>query len=359
MARYHNTIITGTGSYIPTQIVSNADFTSQIFFEKDNSRIDSPGEEITRKFKDITGIYERRYVEKDQSNADIATIAAQRAIESSGIDPETIDQIIVAHNFGDIISNSIQTDILPSIASRIKHRLGIQNEKCVPYDIVFGCPGWIQGVIQAHAYFKAGMAKRCLVIGTETLSRVIDRYDRDTMIFSDGAGAAMIESIEEDHPRGLLTHAVVSHTNEEVGYLYFGQSNSPDCDPSIRYIKMQGRKIYEYSLSNVPKAMKAALDAAGIDISEVKKILIHQANEKMDEAIVQRFFRLYGIRTDVYEKMPMNIQKLGNSSVATVPTLYDMILRGELENHTIHSNDILIFASVGAGMNINAFVYRQ
>lgn len=359
MSKYLNTVITGTGSYIPSKIVSNADFTSQIFFEKDSSPIDSPGEEITRKFRDITGIYERRYVETNQSNADIATIAAKRAIESSGIDPETIDQIIVAHNFGDVISDSIQTDILPSIASRVKNRLGIKSETCIPYDIVFGCPGWVQGVLQAHAYFKAGMAKRCLVIGSETLSRMVDRYDRDTMIFSDGAGATILEALEEDQPRGLLTHAVVSHTNEEVDYLYFGKSNSPGSDPNVRYIKMQGRKIYEYSLSNVPRAMKVALDASGIDISEVKKILIHQANEKMDEAIVQRFYRLFGIRTDVYQLMPMNIQKLGNSSVATVPTLYDMILRGEIDNHTIHSGDVLIFASVGAGMNINAFVYRQ
>ncbi len=359
MAKYLNTIITGTGSYIPTIIVSNADFTSQIFFEKDNSPIDSSGEEITRKFRDITGIYQRRYVEKNQSNADIATIAAQRAIESAGIDPETIDQIIVAHNFGNVTSESIQTDIVPSIASRVKHQLGIKSETCIPYDIIFGCPGWVQGVLQAHAYFKAGMAKRCLVIGSETLSRVVDRYDRDTMIFSDGAGATVVETVEEDHPRGLLTHAVVSHTSEEVDYLYLGKSNSPESDPNIRYIKMLGRKIYEYSLNNVPRAMKVALDASGIDITEVKKILIHQANEKMDEAIVQRFFRLFGIRTNVNEMMPMNIQELGNSSVATVPTLYDMILRGELKNHTINENDIIIFASVGAGMNINAFVYRQ
>lgn len=359
MPKYLNTVITGTGSYIPSRVVSNAEFASQVFFEKDNSLIDSPGEEITRKFRDITGIYERRYVEANQSNADIATIAASRAIESAGIDPETIDQIIVAHNFGDVISESIQTDIVPSIASRVKHRLGIKSESCIPYDLIFGCPGWVQGVLQAHAYFKAGMAKRCLVIGSETLSRIVDRYDRDTMIFSDGAGATIVEALEEDQIRGLLSHAVASHTNQEVDYLYLGKSNSPGSDPKIRYIKMHGRKIYEYSLNHVPQGMKAALDASGIDISEVKKVLIHQANEKMDEAIVQRFYKLYGIRTDVYRIMPMNIQKLGNSSVATVPTLYDMILRGELEDHSISSGDILIFASVGAGMNINAFVYRQ
>jgi len=357
--KFLNPVITGTGCYIPTRIIENSRFTKQIFFEKDHSVIDSPGEEITRKFQDITGIYERRWVTNDLNNSDIAAKAAKAAIENSGIDPETIDQIIVAQNFGDVIKGSIQTDIVPSIASRVKHTLGIQNTACIPYDITFGCPGWIQGMIQADSFIRSGLAKRCLVIGSETLSRVVDPYDRDTMIFSDGAGAAILEGIEADEKFGILSSAAMSHTNEESGYLYLGKSNSPDVNPDIRYIKMNGRKIYEYSLLHTPTAMKTALDKSGIPIENVKKIIIHQANEKMDEAIVQRFFRLFKIHPDLATVMPMSIQTLGNSSVATVPTLYDMIMRGQIENHSIHKNDILIFASIGAGMNINAFVYKQ
>jgi len=105
--------------------------------------------------------------------------------------------------------------------------------------------------------------------------------------------------------------------------------------------------------------MKVALDKSGIPIDQVKKVLIHQANEKMDEAIVQRFYKLHGIRRNVSEVMPMSIHELGNSSVATIPTLYDMILKDKLKDHKIAAGDILVFASVGAGMNINAFVYRQ
>jgi 3-oxoacyl-[acyl-carrier-protein] synthase-3 len=357
--KYLNTVITGTGSFIPSRVISNSDFLKQIFFEKDHSLIDSPGEEVTRKFRDITGIYERRWVDEDMNNSDIAGLAAEKAILDAGIDRETIDQIIVAHNFGNVTKDSIQTDIVPSIASRVKHLLGIKNPSCIAYDIVFGCPGWIQGVIQSHAFIQSGMAKRCLVIGSETLSRVVDVYDRDTMIFSDGAGAAIVEGIESDEKKGLLSYSFVSHTEEEVGYLYHGKSNSPDCDPNIGYIKMNGRKIYEYSLTQVPSAMKVAMDRSGIDINEIKKVLIHQANEKMDEAIVQRFYKLFKVKVNTAEKMPMNIQTLGNSSVATVPTLYDMILKNQLEGHQINENDVVIFASVGAGMNINAFVYKQ
>lgn len=356
---YLNTVITGTGSFIPSTVVSNAAFTKQVFFEKDHSLVDSSGEEVTRKFRDITGIYERRWAEPTVNNADMAAKAALEAIKTSGVDPETIDQIIVAHNFGNVMPDSIQTDILPSIASRVKNTLGIKNPSCIPYDIIFGCPGWVQGMIQAHSFIRSGMARKCLVIGSETLSRVVDKYDRDTMIFSDGAGAAVVEALEEDQQRGLLSFSFASHTDEEVGYLYFGKSNSPDHDPNIKYIKMLGRKIYEYSLTQVPLAMKLAMDRSGISIHDLKKILIHQANEKMDEAIVQRFFRQYQLRVNTAEMMPMNIQTLGNSSVATVPTLYDMILKNQLENHKIHPGDMLLFASVGAGMNINAFVYKQ
>lgn len=356
---YTNTIISGTGSYIPQVVIDNSQFTKQVFFEKDESFIDSPGEVVVKKFRDITGISERRWITEDQTCSSIAAIAAVKAIEDAGVDRETIDQIIVAQNFGDVIKGTVQSDAVPSLASRVKHLLKIQNPACIPYDIIFGCPGWIQGVLQADSYIRSGYAKRCLVIGAETLSRVVDKYDRDTMIFSDGAGAAIVEMQESEEKKGILAASAISHTGEEAGYLYMGKSNAPESDPSIKYIKMFGRKVYEYSLSNVPEAMKAALDKSGIPVSEVKKVLIHQANEKMDEAIVKRFFRLYGLKADIQKVMPMNIQELGNSSVATVPTLYDMILKGIIGDHEINPGDILLFASVGAGMNINAFVYRQ
>ena len=121
---------------------------------------------------------------------------------------------------------------------------------------------------------------------------------------------------------------------------------------------MQGRKIYEFALSNVPKAMAECLDKSGIDISQVKKILIHQANEKMDEAIIQRFYRLYK-QTPPDGIMPMSIHKLGNSSVATVPTLFDLMIKGQLENQSLEKGDVILFASVGSGMNINAIVYQM
>jgi 3-oxoacyl-[acyl-carrier-protein] synthase-3 len=243
------------------------------------------------------------------------------------------------------------------LASRVKHRLEIKNPNCVAYDILFGCPGWIEGMVQAHAFIKAGMAKKVLVIGSETLSRVVDEHDRDAMIYSDGAGATIVEAKEEPVRRGVLSTATRTDTYDEAYYLYFGKSFKIDEDPDVRYIKMYGRKIYEYALNNVPTAMKAALDKTAVDIHNLKKIFIHQANEKMDEAIVKRFYRQYKMQMPE-GIMPMSIHSLGNSSVATVPTLYNSVLKGKLSNQEVAEGDIIMFSSVGAGMNINAIVYK-
>ena len=349
-----NIKITGTGSYIPDTIEKNEAFHEHIFLNNDGSAINSPNEVIIEKFQAITGIAERRYAKKHLNSSDLGFFAAEKAIIDAKIDPETIDYIIVAHNFGDVKHNTIQSDMLPCLAARIKHSLRIKNPKCVAYDILFGCPGWIEGVIQANAFIKSGMAKKCLVIGAETLSRIVDPYDRDSMIYSDGAGATIIEQIEDKGE--IIAHASASYTYEEAYFLFYGESYKPS-DTGTKYIKMHGRKIYEFAVSNVPNAMKNCLDESGISIEQVKKILIHQANEKMDEAIVKRFYKSYGLEMPK-DIMPMNIGKLGNSSVATIPTLLDMLLKGKLFNHSLLKGDVVIFASVGAGMNINAIVYK-
>ena len=350
-----NIKITGSGSYIPTEKITNLDFAKHSFLNEDGSIFPYSNEVVAEKFLEITGIQERRYVSDDLVTSDIALIAAQRAIEDAKIDPETLDYIIFAHNFGNVKHAAIQADAVPTLASRVKQKLRIKNPYCVAYDMLFGCPGWIEGVIQAQAYIKSGMAKKCLVIGAETLSRVVDIHDRDSMIYSDGAGATVIEATEEDG--GIISHASATYATDEADYLYFGNSFNKDLDEDVRYIKIHGRKIYEFALNNVPNAMKLCLEKSGYEITDVKKVLIHQANEKMDEAIIHRFFKLYN-QSPPEGVMPMSIHKLGNSSVATVPTLYDLIVNGKIENQELNKGDIIIFASVGAGMNINAIVYK-
>lgn len=350
-----NIKITGTGSYIPNVVTRNADFHQHEFYNLDGSSFPHDNETTIRKFKAITGIEERRYLDKKLNTSDIAVIAAEKAIDDAGIDKESLDYIIVAHNYGDVQANSIQSDTVPSLATRVKSHLRIRNPKCVAYDVLFGCPGWIEGMIQAQAFMRAGMAQKCLVIGAEALSRVVDKHDRDSMIFSDGAGAAILEM--HNTSGGILSHESATYSFQEADYIYFGKSNHQTAPEDIRYIKMHGRKIYEFALTNVPDAMKSCLEKSGKSIDELKKVFIHQANEKMDEAIIKRFYRLFK-STPPEHVMPMTIHELGNSSVATVPTLFDLVLKGEIENQELKKGDVVMFASVGAGMNINAITYQ-
>jgi 3-oxoacyl-[acyl-carrier-protein] synthase-3 len=351
-------VIKGTGKYIPTQIVRNEDFLEYKFYDEKGEKFETDTEEIIGKFVKITGIEERRYVTDDLVASDMGYFAAKDAIESSGIDPETLDYIIFAHNFGDVPAHNRHTDLVPALASRVKHKLGIVNPKTVAYDLPFGCPGWVQGMIQADYFIKSGDASRALVIGGDTLSRICDPHDRDSMIYADGAGATIIDAMESETPVGILSHLTRSDTVEHAFELWMDKSYDPKYTGNEVYLKMYGRKLYNYALTNVPSTVKESLEKAGLDIHDIQKILIHQANEKMDEAIITRLFRLYGMKSYPKEMVPMSISWLGNSSVATVPTLLDIILKKEMEGQHISGGDRVVFASVGAGLNINAIVYK-
>ena len=353
-------VITGTGSVVPYMVIPNSAFLDRTFMDEDGSLFPNSNEVIIEKFQSITEIAERRYARPDQTSKDLGALAGQRALDDAGWSGEDIDLLIVGQNFGDIEHGSRVMEQMPSIASRVKHELGIENPRVVAFDVLAGCPGWIQGVLVAEAYLLGGMAKRALVIGCETLSRIVDVHDRDSMIFSDGAGAACFELQDgAEGGSGILGRAAVSYTKNEAYFLKSNPSNNPELDRGERLIKMKGRKIYEFAIRHVPDAMKAALDNAGVHLSEVKKIFMHQANAKLDHAVGERLYKLYGMKADLDAVMPMSIQWMGNSSVATVPTLFDMVRHEQYQGHKVAPGDIVLFASVGAGMNINAFVYRM
>ncbi|WP_257310414.1 3-oxoacyl-ACP synthase III family protein [Geothrix fuzhouensis] len=352
-------VITGTGSCLPLRHIPNDAFLEHAFFEGEGQPY--PAGETARmvaKFQEITEIAERRYVSEDRVASDLALDAAEKALASAAIDPETLDYLIVAHNFGDVTEGSRQCDQVPTLAARVKARLRIANPFCVAYDLPFGCPGWLQAMIQADYFLRSGDAKRALVIGAETLSRVSDPCDRDSLIYADGAGAVVLEAQAHDEPVGILAHATRTDTLDHGGLLRMGRSFDLDRNDGQLYIKMQGRKLYEYAIATVPGLVRLSLERAGLSLEQVDKVLIHQANGKMDEAILKRLFRLYGMTEMPAGIMPMTVSWLGNSSVATVPTLLDLVVRGQMEGHTLNSGDHVVFASVGAGMSINAMVYR-
>lgn len=348
-------IITRTGSYIPPERVPNTRFLSREFYDADGRRLQRPNPEIIKKLHEITGIEERRYAPPEVCTTDMAALAAESALE--GVDREGIDYIIVAHNFGDLTADNLRTDMVPTIAARVKHRLKIKNPYTVAFDLPFGCPGWLQGVIVADYFIKSGDARKALVIGAETLVRVADSHDVDSMIYSDGAGATLVEATDED--AGILSHVTRSDTHDHAFLLHMGKSYNPGRNDNELFIKMDGHDIYKYAVKTVPVVVKKNLDDTGMGLGDVTKILIHQANEKMDAAIIKRLFDLYKIKTIPPGIMPMIISWTGNSSVATLPTLFDLILKDKMDGHRLHPGDIVVFASVGAGMNVNSMIYKM
>ncbi|HZL09226.1 MAG TPA: ketoacyl-ACP synthase III [Prolixibacteraceae bacterium] len=359
MTKQIYTKIVGTGSFLPNRIIGNDYFNEYTFFDPATKQpFEKSNAEIIQKFKEITNISERRWISDDMHNSDMAAMAVKDACESANIDPETLDFIVVAHNFGDVDIDSTRVDILPSLANKVKDKMGIKNPACFCHDIISGCPGWTQGMITANAYIRSGMSKRGVVVGTDVLSRISDPHDRDTLIYADGAGATIVETVESEEPTGILSHSSRSDSVQYWNLLVNGKSFNPELNGNDQFIKMAGHKLYVYALTYVPGVVKDSIEKAGLQLSDIKKVLIHQANEKMDEAILKNVFKLYQEKEIPVGIMPMSIEKLGNSSTATVPTLLDIILKGRMEGQVLNPGDNIVLCSIGAGMNINSIVYK-
>lgn len=358
MNRFSSKII-GSGSVLPSVTKANSAFWSNTFFNKDQKLMTKTNEAITAKFEEVAGIVERRVAEKGVNASDLGTQAALLAIDDAGIDPETLDYLIVAHNFGDVNHGTIQSDMLPNLAAKVKHNLGIKNSRCVAYDILFGCPSWVQAFIQAEYYLRSGDVRRIMVVGADTVSRMTDPHDIDGMLFADGGGAVILERIESpaDAPVGVLAHITVSDCVNESEHLKMSDSLKPNIEG--QYIRMYGKGVFRYAISKVPLAMNECLEKAGLKLEDVDKFVMHQANMKMNKIIIKRLYEMNGYDDYPEDMMPLVVHKLGNSSAAAVPTVLDFILKGVMDGQSIKKGDIVVFASVGAGMHANCIVYKH
>lgn len=313
--------------------------------------------EITAKLQQISGIRERRYATPDEDSVSIAVEAGKKALASAKLDGEELDGIIIAHNAGNMVHGSVKPHTIPNMASLIKSQLGIRNHHCIAYDVIFGCPGWLEAMTQAHRRIALGEAKNLLVIGVEVLSRYVDQHDLDTMLFGDGAGAAVLQAQANKGPKGIIAYQSYSHCNKEVDFLKMGKSYKPDAPASL-FMKMEGKQVYRYAVTHVPELVNNCLKKAGIPIEKVDHFLFHQANEKMIIAMAEKLFKMNDIAGDIDALVPMSVQFLGNSSVATIPTLMDLIHQQKIPNHSIKEGDLIVMAAVGAGMHANCMIYQ-
>lgn len=311
--------IIGTGAYAPERIVTNKDLME--FLDTDDAWI-----------RERTGICERR-VSVSEGTSELALQAARRAIENAGIKPEEIDVIVVATSSPD--------RSFPSAATDVQGMLGAVN--AFAFDITAACSGFIYGLHIIEGFFKAGIYKTGLVIGAETLSKVLDWSDRGSCIlFGDGAGAAVVKA----EKTGVVKTLVGSDGTK--GWVLECQARSLDnCltgkKPELGLMKMDGQEVFKFAVKIIPKIVKQLLEETETPSEDVKYYVLHQANSRILESASRRL-------KIPMEKIPSNIARYGNTSAASIPILLDELNR----DGKLNRGDKLVLSGFGAGLTWGA-----
>ena len=305
--------------YVPERVMTNRDL---------EKLVDTTDEWIL----DRTGIRERRVAAPDQASSDLALIACQRALEMAGVDAKDVDQIILATTTPD--------RILPSCACTLQRKLGVTG--AAAYDLFAACTGFVFGAGIARGLISGGMADTVLVVGVETLSRIVDYTDRNTcVLFGDGAGAAVFQACEP----GAGLHAVDMHSDGELGEVLevpSGISVNPASEHTVarreHFIRMQGKKLFPFAVRSMEDATRKCCSAAGWTPDDVDMFIPHQANRRIIDGVRERL----GLPED---KVYVNIDRYGNTSSASIPIALDEVVRaGRLK-----LGDHLAIAAFGGG----------
>jgi 3-oxoacyl-[acyl-carrier-protein] synthase-3 len=320
--------IAGTGMYVPEGVLTNADF---------ERMIDTSDEWIVER----TGIRERRIAAPDQASSDLALIASQRALAAAGVTAESVDQIVVATTTPD--------RILPSCACTLQRGLGAT--RAAAFDMFAACTGFVFGVALGKSLIASRAADTVLVVGVETLSRIVDYTDRNTcVLFGDGAGAVVMRPCAPGE--GVL--AVDIHSDGELGSVLevpAGISRNPASAATVaaheHYIRMQGKKLFPFAVRSMEESMRRCLDRLGMGADQLEVVIPHQANLRIIEAVRERL----GLPT---EKVPINIDRYGNTSSASIPISLDELVRaGRLK-----PGDPVGFCAFGGGATWGAAIAR-
>ena len=306
-------------------------------YEADNNYLATLVDTSDEWIRERTGIHSR-HLAQEETTTSMAAEAARKAVSRSGILPEEIELLIVA-----TISGDTQT---PSTACRVQAQIGAS--KAVAFDISAACSGFLYALHVADAFIKSGVYRNALVIGAETLSKLVDWTDRGTCIlFGDGAGAALLQASEEG---GILSQTVRSSGDKwEVLYCEGRQNHSPlNQKPQEKdggYLVMNGQEVFKFAVKMVPACVEEALCGAGISGDEIKYFLLHQANSRIIQSVAKRL-------KQPEEKFPMNLDTCGNTSAASLPIL----LAQMNEEGKLHRGDKLVLSGFGAGLTWGACV---
>ena len=307
--------IIGTGSYLPETIVTNDDL----------AKIMDTSDEWIRS---RTGIGERHLV-KEETTVSMSAEAARRALQDAGVAPEEVDMIILATVSGDHIT--------PAAACMVQAEIGATN--AVAFDVNGACSGFIFALHTVQAYILAGMCRTAVIIGAETLSKIMDWNDRSTcVLFGDGAGAAVVRADEtgllaydhgSDGSRGMVLAGISRLNNNPL------VKNSTE----LQYVQMDGQEVYKFAVTAVPESINRVLGSAGLTTDDIRYFLLHQANIRILQSVSKRL-------KVTEDKFPISLDHCGNVSAASVPILLDEVNKKGMLN----KGDKIVLSGFGGGL---------
>lgn len=319
------TAVTGVGAYLPPDIVTNEDIAKIV---------DTTDAWIFER----TGIHERRRAAPDQACSDLAVEAARRALAAAGRTPEDVDLIIVATTTPDLT--------FPATAAIVQHKLGAPMG--IAFDIQAVCSGFVYGLGVADGFVARGHSKCGLVIGSETMTRLLDWTDRSTcVLFGDGAGAAVVEPVAghgTTADRGLLSFALRCD-GAQHGLLYV--DGGPSTTGTVGKLRMQGNQVFRHAVVNISEAIEAAAEKAGVNLSEVDWFVPHQANSRILKGVVDRL----GLDQS---KIVSTIAQHANTSAASIPLAWDQATR----DGRIKPGQLVLLEAMGGGLTWGACLLR-
>lgn len=324
--------ISGTGSALPDKIVTNFDM---------QELVETSDEWI----RERTGIAERR-ISTGETVSTLSAKACKRALEMAGKSAEEVDLILVATCSPEML--------LPCCACQVQDMIGASN--AVAFDLNAACSGFLFALNTAYVYMQTGIYKNALVVGSEVLSKLVDWSDRSTcVLFGDGAGAAFVEASAEDimcdNGRKVGMECMVQGSDGAKGMVLscverpVNNAFIPDKQTKDPYIRMNGQEVYKFATRQVPACIHGVLDKMGITVDDVDLFVLHQANVRIIESVAKR------LKADL-SKFPMNLDKIGNMSSATIPVLLDELNR----NGRIKKGNRLVLSGFGAGLTYGASV---
>jgi 3-oxoacyl-[acyl-carrier-protein] synthase III len=319
-------VILGTGSYLPANIVTNFDL---------EKIVDTTDTWITER----SGIKQRHYIGDTETTSDMAYYAARNAIETAKIDRHDIDMILCA---------TVTPDFLfPSVAALVQHKLGITNE-CAAFDISVACAGFVYALSIADQFLKTGNAKNILVIGADSMSRIVDFTDRTTcVLFGDGAGAFIISSDKKyiadlkgtsDKPADIM--ATVLQANGGQGDILQTKGSTGNPHEKYGYLTMKGQEVFKVAVKNLSDIMTKTLEKGNLSPHELDYVVPHQANQRIMTATAQKI----GVSDD---RVISYIAKHGNTSAASVPLAFDCAVK----DGTLHRGHTILMEAIGGGMS--------